>query len=193
MPNAVAALRDYFGFVEFPSSLNEFNFSKGISFKHGRSRSATESRETVVGELKIFSNGLLVSSQTPTEDMDLFLDDLFECIKKRLDTIFIPDEDRGKAYTSNLEVIIEKPIPSTDVEVEIAKKLYEHYKSYGNRGPAFEKSSFTISFDSTPNLPTQFSISRRVGISYKNNTYFSEAPLKTGHHIALLQKYEKAL
>src|ERR1019366_7101267 len=64
--------------------------------------------------------------------------------------------------------------------------------------PDYEPSSFILFFDNSkftnpPTFAGSFLVDRRAGAGYEENRYYSQAPLRTADHIALLNELEKLL
>ncbi|MCH8314156.1 MAG: hypothetical protein IID17_14365, partial [Nitrospinae bacterium] len=192
MPLVVEAVQHICNFVEYPENLSEFILTNGIKFRHGDFVSKdVESGHLVIGELVIFNNGIIVTSESPTEGMDIFLNALLVFMEKQLDIKFDESHEKTKIYTSQLEVTLAASLPQTPVEKEFIGILNKRFPDYGINLPqsGFEKSGVNFSFDisSIPDLPPiRFGIERRTGRPYPSNAYFTEASVPTSVHLGLL-------
>lgn len=197
MRHAVDAMREFGKFIEYPEKLEDFDLNRGVTFKHGIFSSENiQPDKIVIGEITIYINGLIVISQSPTEEMDVFIKELRKYMVQRLGVELELNSERGKNYTSHLEVVIEKAPPLTEVEQRIGERINDCYSSYGFDTAPFEKSGFSFSLDAShiPNFPVpRFFIERRAGMPYSSNTYFSDASLATSDHLEVLEEFEKAI
>jgi hypothetical protein len=78
---------------------------------------------------------------------------------------------------------------------KIANVLTER-TSAGMRHPfLFEPTAvlFNVDTSQAKSPPAMFSIERRVDVPFEENTYFSQAPLRTAEHIEILNTFEASL
>lgn len=193
MPDVVKALRERYGFVVTPTTLQEFDAQKGITFQHGRFAVKHEKgkrEEIVIDKFQVFSDGVLAESKVTTEDIDLFVDDI---IKFGVDEfgLKVLDDPIKRAYLSSFE------IECHDLELPpfpLGQKIEEYLRGYGQDPQPFETRSITVYYDTSITLkptPFAFIFARREGIPNSANIYFSSAPLTTIDHHALLGEVEK--
>jgi hypothetical protein len=136
------------------------------------------------------------STRTSTDDADFFLDDALKWISERyhldIAPVFAP------AYHSSLEIVFSEAISRRFQELRpIGQQITNLVKSYGQQNcPDFELEGLSMHFEINPTLlpsPLPFSVQRRAGSRYAENKYFSQAPLRTGDHKAVLEQFEKVL
>lgn len=196
MPDAVKALQQRYRFVQIPTTLNEFDPSKGITFNHGKFvlKKSLGPKEIVIDTFQIFNNGVLVNTTSYAEDADVFLDDVIKWTVETFGSEIYPDQPIKKLYTSQVEVMLDNQpgiyLPKSNI---IGKEIVDLLNGYGHKSLPFEVSSLTMHFDITQmKIPTvgPFVLSRREGHPYSSNIFFSQAPLKTSDHLALLKKLE---
>jgi len=139
-----------------------------------------------------------VTTRTSTDDSDLVLADLQQWVvadfKVNAKQVFPAN------YVSQLEFIVDRPISE---QLMILKPLAELVtglvRGYGFTAcPDYEPSSFILFFDNSkftnpPTFAGSFLVDRRAGAGYEENRYYSQAPLRTADHIALLNELEKLL
>jgi len=145
------------------------------------------------------ATSLGAATRTSSDDADLFLEDIITWAHTEfgLDVtpLFAP------AYHGQVEFIFETDGLSTRFEElnEIGKAITNIIQGYGLKEcPQFELYGFTMHFDTSDlalikPIPTAFAIERRVGVRYSENKYFSQGPLKTKDHQAVLEQLEKLL
>ncbi len=136
------------------------------------------------------------STHTSTDDSDFFLDDALRWISEKYHLDITPSFP--PAYHSTLEVVFNEAISRRFQELRpIGQQITDLVKSYGQQNcPEFELEGLSMHFELKPTLlpsPLAFLVQRRVGSRYAENKYFSQAPLRTGDHKAVLGQFEKIL
>lgn len=139
-----------------------------------------------------------VVTKTSTDDSDLVLDDLAKLMTERFGietTPILPT-----SYQSQLEVAFHSAVNEHfRFSGPIGKAITEYVKSYGFPAcPTYIPTMFGMYFDTSkpttpPTFSTSFTIERRVGVSFEENKYYSQAPLRTKDHEALLSLWESLL
>jgi len=170
------------------------SFESG-EFKLGSSTVPIE--QLLISYIGMATTSIAASTRTSTDDADLFLDDLVIWVGKkyRLDA----KERFPRAYNSALEFVFEGPPLDTRFRslAAIGKVVTHYVRNYDLRGcPTYEPEGFSLHFEVKPELipsPVPFSLQRRLGYPYAENRFFSNAPLKTNDHQAVLEMLEKNL
>jgi len=196
MPKAVKALQERYEFVRVPTTVAEYDPSKGVIFNHGKFtiKRSSEPNEIVINNMEVYNDGLVVSTTAYAEDADLFMDDVIEWVCKTFGSKIDTNLPIHKTYTSQIEfrsdVSLNAYFPQAP---KFGKQITDLLESYGQRPQPFELSSFTLYLDleqmKIP-IPSTFTISRRDKMPFSSNLYFSSAPLKTSDHLALLEELE---
>jgi hypothetical protein len=143
-------------------------------------------------EVQNFGTALAATCRTSTDDATAFLDDLLKWIAKshRIERkgVWPPQ------FLSQMEVEIETTI-STRLEAfrTVGDAISNLLRSYGQ--PA-EYEPIGVSLHCDPSktnipVPAAFVFERRTGIAYDSNHYYSQAPLKTSDHRAVIQELER--
>lgn len=181
-----------------PEQLSQPTLS--VTFVHGVFNHAN--RTIVIDQLSITNllnrvTSIGASSKTSTDFVDSFLEDLLTWIatEHRLDTSnLLP-----VSYQTQLDVEVEKPISEKfralgALGIAITNLLKSHRLELAT---GYELAGFSMQVDQTKvrdiPFPTAFLIERRVGVPYQENRYFSQAPLKTKDHEAVLGQLEQIL
>ncbi len=205
LPDLVDGFKERYGFLEAPTSLQEFDPSKGITFRHGKfkigERILPDGRiyeEIVIDSFQIFSDGFVVGTQSFAEDADLFLNDVIGWAFKAFGSTIIEGSPIQYAYNSHIEVSFLKSLtPLFDKISTLNKRVTSALTSYGSiTPPSYQIAGFSLHCDLTnmaPPRPGAFTFERRAQEPYSSNLYFSSAPLKTEDHLKLLEELEKTL
>lgn len=199
----VDAVRDRYEFRNVPTAqeLLSPQPNQPVNFIWGKREIG--GRSITVESLQILNYATIATSVTvvtraSTDDSDLVVEDLKNWVEStfRLEpTAIFP-----RSYLSQLEFILESSIPGRlEFLKSTADSITSFIKSYGFKScPNYEPTALFFFFDNTkltnpPTLAGAFSVDRRGGAPYEQNRFFSQAPLKTQHHIAVLQEFERAL
>jgi hypothetical protein len=165
---------------------------KGAEFQLGKV-TRPDGTIAVIDKLTVFNDGLVVDSRISTDDSDLLLDSIEQWAKKNVSGI----KNTGKSfYLSQLEVKlgISKYAKAFD---HLSEQVVSLLKEYGSVGiTPYEFSSLYLAMEQSRLLssqPSPFSIERRSNISFEENVFFAQAPLKTHDHLRLLVDLEKTL
>ncbi len=189
-PDIVAALVRRFNFQVFPKKPEDFNEQTGILFTDGKFSEGTLDR------VQIFTHGIVVDTRISTDVSERLLHETLEWAKSELGLHYAEGMIKRTAYVSQLTfesaLKINKLNPILGkVGNFVASKLT---KSIG-QALDFEATGVIWNLDQTATklAPGAFTIERRVEVPFRENKYFSAAPLSTGDHALILQEIEKAL
>ncbi|MEX1205712.1 MAG: hypothetical protein WEB85_10725 [Dongiaceae bacterium] len=197
IPHALLFIRDRYGFMEAPESLDEFDTTKGITFSHGKFRpsEAETTSEVVIEKLRIYEQGLLAQTRASVEDAELFLDDFLAWSCRQFELKLLDYPPIRRLYHSSIEF-------QSDIEFEsllepirsIGKTVSECLASYGIGAAEFVPTGFSLHCDmlSQP-MPSIFTFERRAGHPHSAGLFLSSAPLKTADHIKLIKDFESSL
>jgi len=203
LPDLVAAIKERYGFLKVPTSIQDFDVTKGISFEHGKfhvhPRSLPDGnvyKEIVIESFQIFNDGLVVGTKAFAEDADLFLDDFIQWAQSTFRATILESIPIQYAYNSQVEVTFPKPwISLFDKISPLNEQITNALISYGSIVPPYyQMAGFSLHCDLTsmaPPRPGAFTFERRAGQPYSSNLYFSAAPLKTSDHLNALEEIER--
>ena len=187
LPEAALLLGSRYNFSTYPQSFEELSAEK-IEFRHG------QFEDVAIQTFEIYTDGVVISSRSDTDIIDLFLEDLSEWLKEDRDISFIKTHSINKIYDSTIIIQTDKSIlKPLDTLTKIANVLQSELKETSGLDVKYEPFGWTLSADPTQNpalKPVSFRIERRVGIEFSMQTYISAAPLKLKQHVALLEKLE---
>ncbi len=189
MLDAIKPLVEQYKFVKVPQGLEDWDDSKGITFRHGKFHS--KGKDVVIDSFQVFNNGLMVDTRQDNEEAERFIDDVIEWGVKTYGLAIPEDQLIEKIYLSNLEVTLDKPLSDhVPVSKRLGTEISRYLTEYGIKHEPYEATGYALNFDkmSLPNsVLANFSLQRREGIPFSSGIYFSSAPLKTQDHIALLK------
>jgi hypothetical protein len=189
-PEIVAALVRRFNFQVFPTKPADFNEQTGILLTDGKFSEGTLDR------VQIFTHGIVVDTRISTDVSERLLHETLEWAKSELGLHYAEGMIKRTAYVSQLtfesSLKINKLHPILgEVGNFVASKLT---KGIG-QALGFEATGVIWNLDqsATKLTPGAFTIERRSEVPFRDNKYFSAAPLSTADHLVILQEIEKAL
>lgn len=206
IPEAVSALKERYGFVGTPSSLQDFDLSKGVTFRHGRFLTNIPDieggpREILIDQFQVFAAGMRVDTRVRVEFADMFIEDLLKWATESFGLKILPEHPITNFYLSQVEVKSDVGFGTLfnllDRLNEITTALIKSYgyEKHGVLYPAFGPSGLILYTDLTKvrfPLLSPFTFERRAQQPYDSNLYYSAAPLKTMDHLRILDELEKA-
>lgn len=195
LPDSITRIKERYGFIGVPTSIFELEVSdtQGLRFQHGKF--VQDSRPVLIKSLEIYNNWVIATTESSTQDSDAFLSDMLAWLSG---TDFTVVTYSYVAYFSQLEVMLEASFGSAVSFLSSSMtKLGTLLSAYNNIGSIdIKMSGFSLNYDTTKRPDANwggFTIERRTGHSYDENVYFTQAPLQTNDHIALLTEIENAL
>lgn len=207
MPEAVSALKKRYGFVDTPTTLQDYDPNKGIAFRHGKfpiTRSAilgeSAPREILIDLFQVFGNGFRVDTRVYIEYVDTFVEDVLKWAAESFGLKILQEHPVLSFYLSQVEVKSDIALGTLfnmfNPLAEITKDLFRKYgyESHGLVYPPFEVSGLVLNTDLTQvrfPLLSPLTFERRVQQPYTSNLYYSTAPLKTLDHLEVLEELEK--
>lgn len=186
------AVGERYNFTRYPREDKDFieiskNPRDGAEFLGG------SFRDLIVG-LTVYDDGLVAETRASTNDTDAFLEDLLQWLVIEFGFVYKPEMLRGKRYVSQLLVTTDYSIAALNPQlVGFAAKLTS-LTSTDSNPVVYEPGG--ISFHSDPGnkiAPSAFVFERRAATPFRENKYFSQAPLQTQVHLDMLSELEKIL
>lgn len=189
-PELTAALVERYGFVKYPTSLDEFDEDKGIEFIGGKSG------KQVIEKLVILSSGIYLDTQRDTGTSERLWFEMMEWAVQKFGLTFKREMVKRCAYVSNITFHSDAPMLSTIPLFEQIGSITssEVERNFGKRLD-YKPAAISITFDqlSTKLGTAPFTVQRREGVPFEDNKYSSTAPLKTEVHLDLLERWERAV
>ena len=193
-PNITQGLLERYRFLKVPQTWEEyFNppQGSGVPYLNG------EWNGISIKRLEIFPSGIVVETQSSTDDSEKFLHEALAWAADTFDLTYQPSMIKRWAFVSHLTFVSEAPLLDalhpklSSFEERITKSLETNlgltipFKAYG-LSFAFETTG-----ENPPAIPLQ--IERRGGVPFSENKYFSAAPLSTNEHLEFLKDFEAVI
>ena len=188
LPDLVNQLKARYNFVQAPKTedLLPSDPPKGAEFRHGR---LPNDPKVIIDKLTVFNDGVVADAAESTDHADEFLSDFQEWAKTAIPKA-MPSGPRF--YLSQLEIKMEPPLEAYVQSLKpIGEKITQRLATYGIQTTRYEVSAINMNWDvSGKPVPQagQFFIDRRLNVPYSENVWFTQAPLRTADHIALLKE-----
>jgi hypothetical protein len=183
---AFKELGQRYSFAKVPEQFAELDLQKGINFISG------ECRGVKVDKLTLYQNGLVVDTRSSTDNCQKVVDDIIGLARE----LFGAKVKVGRrlfvsqlVFQSDVKMALLNPILQ-----RIIDRLTESVSQDMNHPYAFD-ASIVVNAElwQAKITPGVFSIERRADTPFTENTYFSNAPLRTADHLEVLQEFESAL
>ncbi len=178
------ALKDRYKFLLYPSTVNDFDLTKGVKYASGEFLFDGRLRAVT---LSVFNNGCVADTLVSTEASEALLEDSakwlstlgYEYAKKLVTTVGYESQ---VVIKSNID--LSKQFANAQHIVSLISELS------GN--PTLQVSGFVVGA-SDNYLKSTFYLERRVTIPFSENQYFSTATLPTSKHLQILNALEKSV
>ncbi len=189
-PEFVREIAKQFQFQKYPQTLEELDPLKGMTFLTGRIGKRT------ISKFVIWSNVLVIETRSNTTEAKALLEEIILWSAAKFNLTYAPEMITRYAYISDLSFYSEAPILSVSPLWEnIARKTSAALTEIWKEPIHYEPFEFKIGHDPLVRKweIAPFQITRRVEHKFTENKYFSEAPLTTDMHVALLEEYEAGI
>jgi hypothetical protein len=188
LPNAVQLFVDRYKFAGVPKALDELSGDR-LAFKHGLFR------DTVIDQLDIYNDGVVVTARAPSDILDAFVGDLCEWMEISFGLGRIETHSINKSYESHLLVQSDAPVlHALETLAPVQDMLTHALKASTTLEAQFQPFGLSIATDHAliPGLrPIAFRIERKATVAFDTNLYVSGAPLPSAEHIKTLERMEK--
>jgi hypothetical protein len=194
LPDAVKAVVDRYGFVEFPTDPHQLfplDANGSVNFRHGKLELGD--RAIVIDWLQVYQSGVSISTDTDTRDSDVILDDVLKWSAAHFKIEF--ELVRPIGHTSQVVVQFERTLADFFPMLRpVTEPIQNRIDDFYIVKPPFELTSLVFHFDQTVQpgfAPGAIKIEPRQGAPLNKRLYYSEAPLSTVDHLELLARLEK--
>jgi hypothetical protein len=191
----IPQLVQWYGFTEPKEPYDENHL--GVQFMNGEFSPTQDGRSgDLTGiNLTVYFNGLLAHTSTSTDDADHFLEQVAARLVKEGSISFHPGLVKSKRYQSEVVAHAEQAInfPAFDKFCSILTSMaYPDSKTqmFGTTGIIFDTDSELLGVN---RKRPQFTLERKVDLTWSENLYYSQAPLSTQQHEKALNALEAAL
>ncbi|MGH9682195.1 MAG: hypothetical protein ACRD4S_01075 [Candidatus Acidiferrales bacterium] len=187
-PDLVKALVARYDFQKFPQSVQDFDEEKGVTFAVGHFAG------TVIEEFIIYTYGLMLDTRTSTKESKRLLEEAMHWASKELGLACKPA--KRWQYASQLTFYSKLLLTNGHSAFRrLAEGTAKAVNETLGENRTYELTSIFIDYDQLERKHAlgRFSIQRRDNTPFSENKYFSDAPLPTDLHIALLEQFEADL
>lgn len=188
----IEGVKSRYDFSKAPSSMLEQE-NGGLVFDHGEFK--TEDGKRIYVNLKAYSDGIIGTTMSSTQHATEFLTDLGLYIAS-LGFSFPPDEHIRKGFASVL--LVESDVELIRINPALKKVLdfiHSRLVSLDGNPRNYQISGIGAWTEDNqkPYAPMAFRFERRIGTPFRENLYYTEAPLQTEEHLELLNQLEEML
>ncbi len=141
----------------------------------------------------IYSNGILIDTRSNTETSQALIEEALSWAKPKFNLNYRPDMIRRFAYVSQLTFHSNISLNALNPALQkLADRLSAIVSEIHGEKVQYQTSSLQIHHDplTRKNPIAGLTIFPRVETPFSENKYFSEAPLPTDTHLALLEEFE---
>lgn len=146
-----------------------------------------------IGSFTLHNDGIVVDTQSSTDDGDAFLEDVFEWLGKEFGLPQVGITPVTRIYASELNVSLEKPPAFLNPKLKSFLEDVSTATGDEKKGKMGFLGFQLITDPERSPRPAQFRFEREVNTSIDGDRYYSFAPIKTSEHIKLLEKLEAAI
>jgi len=191
--DVVRALVERYKFWEHPTKASEFELDdggQGATFQHGAFDGFPVQR------LRLYRRGVAAESPgVPSADVCRFIDDLLAFGAKEFGLRYADSSDVKHVFNSSLEIQMSDAFGRKfDVLNRVASEIDAMLVRDGIQAPGFSLGGLILQPDTSavaPITPGKFIVERRVNYALRDNVYFSQAPLRTDDHLAILESLDR--
>jgi hypothetical protein len=190
LPVVAEMIRERFGFAKYPQKPEEFDEMKGVEFLEG------SIGDIGIDKLTIWFNGVGIDVRSSTDDAKKVLMQSFEWLRDEVGLTYQPEMIKRWAYLSQLTFYSDVNLDAMHPAVaNLANRVTETVSRLQNSRFEFQANWIGWGFDRTINQfsISDFSIQRRKDTPFAEKKYFSQAPIPTEEHYALLEQFEADL
>ena len=189
LPGAAAKLIERYSFVKSPSMTDLTERRDYVAFGIGKFL------DSQIQELRIYGDGVIVEARSNSKILDAFVDDLLAWNTEEFGLETIPGTKAERYHESTIVVRSGKDLskvtgPLREISSELNKLLQK--QNYSPR--PYQVSGFILDCDPHAEggrrKELSFILDRRMGAAFAENRFFSQAPLPTDDHFALLERIE---
>jgi len=183
----VKRIVERYQFQKFPQQFQDFDEQKGIEFLSGKIGGE------VIERLVIYNTGILIDTRSSTNASKALLEDALSWAKSTFGLNYQPEMIRRFGYVSQITFYSEVSLNELNPALQkLADRLTSIVSEIHGEKVQYQTSSLAIHHDplTRKNGIAGLTIFPRADTPFSRNKYFSEAPLPTDTHIALLEEFE---
>ena len=186
-PHMARAFMDRYEFMQGPTTVEHYDMKAGVLFRGGHFNGHE------IDRVQLYDVGMLAEGKEDTQALDQFIDDVMTWAQTQRRLKILPTEmPITKTYLSQLIVeFAPTPVPPNAASQSIMSAFSEAMQSSGLPPVLVNIGGFSITPDPASGANWNFRFERRVGEPFSANKFFSSAPLSTGVHLELIEKFER--
>lgn len=184
---SAATLKDRYSFARFPESIAEITVEKGAEFSSGRLGGIA------IDKLVLYPSGIMVDTRSSTDDAEKVAQDLIDAARDLLGArVTVERKHLVSQFTFRSQMRLGKMNAVLD---EIAEHIEKSLSLSLKQPFKVETTGVVVNVDLTQSriVPAKFTIERRAEAPFAENIYFASAPLNTGLHLELVERFEKSI
>jgi hypothetical protein len=187
-PDIVSPLVEKYGFLTYPTKPEDFDSEKGIKFGSGRSG------DRVIDLLAIYTGIITLETLSSTSDSRDVLEGILRWGTEKLGLTYKDGMIRHWGYISQISFNSDFPLLSSLSKPlqNLAQKTGKAVSGFFGETLPYEIAKVNVGHDPTArsNPIAGVTIEHRATVPFKENRFFSEAPLPTDLHIQYLNELE---
>lgn len=174
-------------FAKTPKNEFDYDDQRSLAFKSGTF--VGQRKVALFVNLGIYSDGFVADTMSSTDESTEFLDDLAKWLSDTYG-LTVPKE-RRVLYLNQIDFRMETPLGLSPRLSPFSKLVEGRLKL---QSPLEVGSiQFWAEDFNKPGAPAPVKVERKIGAPFSSDHYFSQAPVQTKDHIALLNEFEALL
>jgi len=185
LPDLIKGIADRYKFQRLPKF--EEREKEGLIFEEGKIGNK------VIKKLTLFDALIVLETASNTSDSTQLIEELLLWGAAKFDLNYQPQSIKSFGYVNAVTFYSDTPILEANPALrKIADVTGEAVSEMRKEQLRYQTINITIGHDpmARKNPIASFIITRRAEAKFSENKYYSEAPLPTDMHIALLEEYE---
>jgi hypothetical protein len=187
LPEVVTGIIERYKFLKFPTKPEDFDESKGIVFEEGRIGNK------VIQKFTIFNALLVLETRSNTDDSKQIIEDMLLWGVAKFGINYAANGIKRHAYVSGISFYSDVPLLTVSPILQVlSEKTSAALSDIWQEPIHYETVGIAIGHDTLERKYgiAQFTLTRRAEARFSENKYYSEAPLPTDLHLALLGEFE---
>jgi hypothetical protein len=188
VPDVVKGIVERYNFQRFPAKPEELDLAKGLVFEEGRIANK------VIQKLSIFDTLIALETRSNTDESKQIIEEMLTWAATKFKISYAPGSIKRHAYVSGVSFYSDVPaLLNVGSPLDIlAAKTSTALSDIWQEPMDYQTVGIAVGHDilSRKNAIAQFTLTRRSEARFSENKYYSEAPLPTDLHIALLGEFE---
>lgn len=189
VPDAVEKLALRYKFVKYPTLAELGERRNALSFGVGKFA------DTQISKFEVYNDGFVVEAKTNSKVLDAFMDEVVAWSAETFGFRVAGNSKPERHHESTLIVTAGTDIAKAFApRAEIVEALNKALGKEGYAPRKFQAAGMIMSPDPTAEgskkIEPRFLIDRRMGLPFAENVFYSQAPLPTDDHLAVLERVE---